>query len=266
MTIRELLGLHNASDKPVGVEIEVESDNVIPRLTGGTSDWVEKMDGSLRGVSNREYVFKEPLGMEESFKAIDDLSNFFRDESVQVTDSVRASTHIHINVLDMSVEELRTFMTCWFILEEPTIDRLCGIGRKGNHFCLSAKDSELSSLNFNKMTRRGILHDVPVNHLKYSATNFASVINIGSVEFRAMRTTTNTSKVKALIKLLLTVKENSLLFHSPGNVIEQFSIGGEINFLRQMTGDLSKLFEPFDRNLVKSLRNGTRTAQEIAFF
>lgn len=93
----------------LGVEVEVETlKGELPRIHDDLAAWNVTHDGSLRGES-AEYVFKEPLGP-------------------------RASVHVHVNVLEMTKQQLDNFLYSYLLLEDVLMS-FCGEGREGNRFC-----------------------------------------------------------------------------------------------------------------------------------
>lgn len=260
--IYELVPGNTPEFKGVGIEIEMEALNMLPERA--PAGWSKTMDGSLRGHDSGEFVLKGPRHKVEAFASLDTLSRSLKTAGTRVDDSVRAGIHIHIDVSDMSYLEMYCYATCYYILEELMVE-FCGRGRSGNHFCLRAVDADVILQHVCNSIRQENLYDYLSNeNIRYASLNYNSMFKFGSLEFRAMRTTTDFQKIKTWIKILLRLKENSRLFESPRQIVEQFSLGGEINFLRQVLGDLSENFSGM-KDVEQRMINGVRLAQEIGY-
>lgn len=260
--VRDIVGLGNGPKGLIGIEIEVESKNQLPHPP---QYWQVTMDGSLRGAYNAEYVLQEPLSVKAAGSAIDHLKELMELVGAKAKDSVRAGVHIHMNMLGASLGQLWTLATCYYVLEEALTTRFCGDGRAGNHFCLRAIDADVLTFEVTEAIRKGRMDRLAGDHIRYSALNYNSLFRHGSLEFRALRTPIDFDRIKTWIDLLVALKENSKLFRNPQEVIAQFSMGGEINFLRQMLGPLAEELRPFDLDLERMLQRGVRVAQEIGY-
>jgi len=258
-TVGDIFGFSQIKGE-VGVEVEVEASNVIPSQDYFKSYWQRMHDGSLRGNDTAEFIFIEPKTEEVSYRAINYLSKRLKDFNTNVLDSVRAGVHVHINVREMNLTQLWTFVTCYYVLEELLTD-WCGDGRQGNHFCLRAKDAEFVIHKVVHIIRNNDLGEFNAESVRYAALNFNSLRKFGTLEFRALRTPQDFSKINSWVKTLLNIKRNSHLFTNPRSVVENFSINGEETFLNAVLGDEAKLFGN-DRMI---LRGGVRIAQEIAY-
>ncbi|MHA2086324.1 MAG: amidoligase family protein, partial [Candidatus Thorarchaeota archaeon] len=102
----------------------------------------------------------------------------------------------------MTNKQLWTFVTCWFVLEELVTDMMSGEGRSGNHFCLRAVDAEALLDSISKYLSTGDRTYISGDEIRYSALNLCSLRKFGSLEFRAMRTTTKVYKIKRWINIL----------------------------------------------------------------
>lgn len=265
MQLKDLLRLAEYPKEELGIEIEMEGHNYLPSRDAVNPVWQRTVDGSLRGRDNAEYVLPKPLNKRAAFVAIDFLRDRLKEKASRINDTVRAGVHVHVNVLGATLREMWTFVTCYYVLEELLTDRFCGEGRSGNHFCLRAVESDVLPYLVGKTVNRQDLRLFQTDDIRYAALNYTSLHRHGSLEFRAMRTPTDLNKIKTWIDILLSIKENSKMFKSPKEVVEVFSMGGEVNFMRQLLGPLSKELGPEDADMTASLRRGVRIAQEIAY-
>lgn len=272
MRLSDKVGDHfrfrNAVNGEVGIEIEMEARNAFPPVENTSYYWNKEHDGSLRGEYNIEYVLKKPLKIKFAIKALDKLSAELEEYDTEVEDSVRAGTHIHINVRDLTFLELWVMVTCWYVLEELLTHTMCGEGRKGNHFCLGVQDADAVLYKVTNILKGNHAFDkLKGGDLRYSALNFSSLFKYGSLEFRALRTPQNFDEIKVWMCILLAIKENSKLFRNPRQVVENFSYGGERNFLRQILGNENAniVLERDPDGWERKMKRGVRIAQEIAY-
>ena len=245
----------------VGVEIEIEATNNIPsRESFEDTPWQRVRDGSLRGYDNAEFVFRNPLKEADALEAVDTLSSALDNYDTALLDSVRTGVHVHINVQSMTMKQMWTFVTCYYILEEILTD-FCGEGRQGNHFCLRAMDADAVVARVASSIARDDTYPICEESVRYAALNFNALHKFGSLEFRQLRTPMDFEKVKTWIKVLLSVKRNSEMYPNPQAVVENFSFGGEVAFMRAMLGEHVHNFN-IDND---KLRRGVRIAQDIAY-
>lgn len=241
----------------VGVEVEIEGEN-LPRAP---KQWVSTHDGSLRG-EGREYVLRVPLSKEDAFKALDSLERAYERNETISYQSIRESVHIHINVQDMEILHLFNFITLYLTLEEILVS-YCGPSREGNLFCLRASDAKylpraLKGLILSK-NFRGFADD----NFRYASMNISSIPKFGSLEFRAMRGTTDFSEIKTWIELLLLVKNKSFEYLNPTQIIQSVSEAEYETFVRGVLGEYFYLFK--DKDVEGMARRGVRNAQIIAY-
>jgi len=264
--IGDYFGFGDLEEKVVGIEIEMEADTEFPDSKETRYYWIKEHDGSLRGEYNIEYVLRKPMPKKSAMRALDKLALALKQYDTEVVDSVRAGTHVHINVRDLSFLEMWTMVTCWYIVEKLLTHTMCGEGRVGNHFCLGVEEADVVLFEICKVLRGQRMGRLDKDEVRYSALNFVSLFNYGSLEFRAMRTPINFEEIKQWVDILLAIKENSKLFPHPRHVIENFSYGGERNFLRQLLGnENAEMVMRRDPDWERKLKKGVRLAQEIAY-
>lgn len=225
----------------IGIEIEAEGKNL---QIVETDLWRTEKDGSLRGnfpESAAEYVLKKPLPRNLVGTALDELIQLQKDATLSF--SFRTSVHIHINVGDLTEEQLRCFAYAYVLLEEPLIN-FCGKSRKANRFCLRIQDAERTLLHLQNFYERGIetLKAVSGDDIRYSAMNLAAIYKYGSMEFRAMRGTLDKGVIKNWISALLAVKDWSIKQETPKQIFDHFQTIGPDGFLTEVLGELSPQF------------------------
>lgn len=265
--VGEYFGFDQLNKRVVGIEVEIESDRRLPSRVATGYYWNREHDGSLRGVFNAEYVLRQPLEEHKALRALNKLTEALKESGTIPNDSVRAGTHIHINVRDLTFLEMWSMVTCWYVIEKLLTHTMCGEGRVGNHFCLGAEDADAVLFEVRGVLRGDHIRKLGRDNIRYSALNFVALGKYGSLEFRAMRTPQDFNKIKLWMNILLALKENSKLFPTPRHVVENFSFGGERNFLRAILGNENAeiVIERDLKGWKKKLKKGVRIAQEIAY-
>ena len=240
----------------IGIEIEVEGYNF-----EGAEGWKVVLDHSLgRGV---EYVLGIPCKIWE----VDDFLSYV-EEAVEKGDrvqSVRAGVHVHINVQELNVVQLYTFITAYLCYEDALV-KWCGPEREGNLFCLRARDAEFLLDFIIKSIKTGKM-DKHLNHddLRYASINLKSIFTYGSLEFRAMRSDGDFDGLSRWIKMLYALKTNSIKFANPAELINGLSEMSIPNLTDSLFGDMADEVKcvPDYTNLVIDCVRGS--AQDIAF-
>ncbi len=257
MIIRDLLGLSTTKGR-FGIELEIEGSS-LPRLA--PSRWRTDIDGSLRGEAF-EYVTPTPLDKVEAFNRLDYIKKHFNDNGATINKSVRAGTHVHVNVQELTPLQVYTLATLYFVLEGVLI-KWCGPSREGNLFCLRASDAEHIVFKVEDAIERRDITVLNDTNIRYCSLNFCSLFTYGSLEFRGMAGTQNFDDVKDWINLLDDVYTTSLTFSDPYSVIEAFSGYGVDDFIPRVLPNSHHLLDL--TNAEELLFRGVRAVQSIAY-
>lgn len=214
----------------IGLEFENETleEFLLPEIPG----WNNHEEQSLRNFGF-EYVLRSPRSMEKLKKPVGAYFNNL-GESLggigKLLNSRRTSTHVHFDsTLLTPIEILNISLVYWLI--EPLLSEFCGEVRKGNHFCLSAKDT-LANI---RSLRRGVVEGniwesiVFSNEYRYASLNLASVYKFGSMEWRLMRGLSEENTLWTWIKILSAIRKYGLSLKNPRELY--------IKFLREMTAE-----------------------------
>lgn len=218
MKIFEILSCHSDYVKPtlashplivsnemLGLEIELE--NVSSRLR--SLYWVEKADGSLRN-QGREFVFRGPLGGVDLFKALTEAGRHFHE--IQPAATWRCSTHVHMDVRDMNVNELKNLILLYTIYEE-VLYTCSGYNRYKNNFgpAFGFAQSQITKLSRAWGLSGGhFIDNILGCWSKYSSLNLLPIGRFGSVEFRIANALTTTGDLIRLCNRFLLLKEWAL--------------------------------------------------------
>jgi hypothetical protein len=245
----------------VGLEIEVEGSDLPPTNTGSTY-WRITKDNSLRGVDNREFVFKKPLSLSYIRDALKELEGLFKEFDSEVDYSHRAGIHCHINVQNLTLRQLVSFLTLYAIYEESFIN-FCAPSRKGNHFCLSMSDASYLITRIREVLTKGDLRGFVDDDLRYASMNVTSLSKYGSVEFRALESTPDQDKIYNWCAMLISLREYAKTVVNPTDLFAQASGTGPEGFSKQVFG----LFYPVikDQITYETFYNGIRNIQHAIY-
>lgn len=193
-----------------GVELELEGCPV--RLERGrTYDAVAGFpmpagvtaheDGSLRN-NGIEFV-TAPLSGAGLVSAVEGIMRVACD--LQLRESGRAGLHVHINVLDLTVDQWIDFLKV-YTLVEPLIYQWVGAGRRESIYCrpwysVDRFDSDLR--NFVGFLKRGVLDRL---NSRYYGLNINSSSKHGTLEFRHMPDTMDAERIYTWINIIQTMK------------------------------------------------------------
>jgi hypothetical protein len=245
----------------VGVEVEVEADSEIWDPYDSTC-WNLVSDNSLRGYYNGEYVLKTPLPKKAAINAVNLLASKLKGSGVN--DSFRAGVHIHVNVRDLTFDQLMSFYAYCMIIDEAFVD-WCGPTRRGNHFCLRVKDAEYALWEFVNAYKKGHVKHLLSDNIRYSSINLKPLYSYGSVEFRSLQTKPGLKNIQPAIELLLHLKQKAVETYDPKFITESFSGIGPIPWCKELLGSHYNLFKD-QPDIERKLWEGMRLAQDLIFF
>lgn len=245
--------------REVGIEIEVEGFNLPQNPPMG---WRAEYDGSLHGES-MEYVFKNPVPRGKVGTMLDRLTDKFKEMDTGVRDTGRAGVHVHINIRDLTRNELYNFITLYLIFEDILV-KYRGDLREGNLFCLRTRDAEgiLDYLR-DSITYKDLYH-LDTDQIRYASINCKAICQYGSLEFRAMRSTVDMDVLNNWVKILLSLKDASKLYKNPIDIVSNMSLTGYTGFIQSVFGELLSSL-PLDEGWELSVLEGVRRAQNIAY-
>lgn len=217
MNIAELLNKKFVEGE-YALEIEVEG-RALPYVENRY--WVTTQDGSLRGEA-QEYISNGPQLKAKLPTAIDTLLKHFEDNGSVLNMSYRTSVHVHMNILNLTLEELIALVYLYYVYEELLV-KFCGDGRVGNRFSLRLRDAEgiLDNVLHAFKDNAGVLRyhagsrqraEAYGNEVRYSALNLAAIPKFGSLEFRSMRGTTDKDVLLMWVDLLDCLKQAAQRF------------------------------------------------------
>src|SRR3990167_10439677 len=177
----------------VGVEVEVENVlSIDPGLLLCFWDMTE--DGSLRNNGREFRTWACPLLYMEPA-----LRQLFYGLNSDIDFSKRCSIHVHIDVRQLTLEQLVGMMLTYTAVEN-LLFRFASLERRRNIFCVPVTETRLLTSTWSD----------PINMLmginqvwqKYSALNMLPIQKFGTIEFRQMPGTANVKQLLIWIDLL----------------------------------------------------------------
>ena len=265
LTIREAFSLKKTVGD-VGVEIELEALSALPTGKYTPTGWRDESDDSLRGYS-REYVMSKPVPLEKVQILLNSLKEALDKHEAKPIYSPRAGVHVHINVQELTSEQVIRFALAYYCLDD-VMTRFCGTDREGNHFCLRLRDAQYPIFEIEKMVNAIDLLCFNTDVIRYSTLNFKSLFSYGSIEFRAMASQPDLSKIYEWCDMLLRIKDYAVGLPDRKQIARDVSLLGPEGFLHSIMGDDNyKLlaYPEMERTIRRSMRliQGPIYGQEI---
>lgn len=197
-----LSGLVSSLDY-VGVEIEMED----ARRWGSMPLWEISSDGSLRN-GGMELKFARPYNGTHILSALDELDA--ASKRARATFNDRCSLHVHIDVRDLTMQELSIFLNNYAYFEPHIFATIVPPSRRSNNFCVPYSQSSHKLAMIGRAVSSGSareLRRVLESCSKYDAVNLQAIQHFGSLEFRFFSGTTDKTEVLKAINLCLSFKE-----------------------------------------------------------
>lgn len=254
------------SSSLVGVEVELEGvANLRIEDPNFNAFWNTVDDGSLRG-GGREYVLSRPFAGNDLERALSLFDEHVAKSGHDIQVSERTSIHVHIDIRDLTFEQLTRYVSIYSIFEEALFN-LVGKTRSNNIFATSLANANgnLSKLGMaGSEPSRDEVHHIMMHFTKYSACNLAAVGKYGSLEFRNHEGTYDVARITKWINILLLIKEAAINMEIPvSEIFSNISCDGTERFFRSVFKEYSDELN-YD-NLEFDMYNGLRLAQDIIY-
>jgi hypothetical protein len=262
-----LFGVPEQEGNKIGIELELEGRNVGLQDVA-TRGWGRHMDGSLRGEAI-EYITNGAKEVPAAKSLVKDLFAKFKEHGVKFNDSIRTSTHVHLNFSDKPVKQAVNFFLLFTMLEE-VLQYYSGEDRKGNLFCISTREAEGIVGVLSSGLGKGDLSAFAGDRYKYAACNLSTLYKFGTVEVRTMRGANSAEQVNKWIDILNDLYKYSLeKMRSPVDLITRLSLLGAEALMREIFApdNYRELIGSFPaiRTLHHSLMEGARIFQIMAY-
>lgn len=186
-----------------GVEIELEGITArAPRF----NYWTAKGDGSLRN-RGMEFVCSSPWGGRDLYNAAIEIDGWLF--TAQPEDTWRCSTHVHVDVRDMTVPQLKRMILAYAVYER-ILFKCSGFHRYKNNFCVAlgfAQELVTTLSNAWALPDNQFINRLTGNWDKYSSINMLPIQQFGSVEFRISEAKWRKGRLIRLVNRFLSLKE-----------------------------------------------------------
>lgn len=264
--VSDITGVRQVDGIKFGVELELEGRNV------GLQDvavrgWQRHADGSLRGESV-EYTSANARDLADLKKDVENLFSKFKQHNVKFNDSIRTSTHVHLNFSDKPFKKVVNFFALFTMLEE-VLQYYSGEDRKGNLFCISSREAEGIIDVLVGVIAAGNPHPFAGDRYKYAACNLSTLYKFGTVEVRTMRGATSAEQVNTWVEILNDMQAYALKMEAPADLIGRLSLLGAPGLMQEIFtpknyAELRGTF-PAVQDLGQSLLDGARLLQVFAY-
>ena len=186
----------------IGIEVEVENAG---RAQVEPIVWYQKSDGSLRN-NGIEWV-SYPLPTNQIERALTWLYKYVLHSKVDF--SIRTSIHIHLNVRNMTPDQVRSLIIAYMAVEK-LLFKFEGTGRYKSIFCVPLEECSLLDI-LNTYIENDFHGDF---WMKYTAFNLCPIMSFGTVEFRHMHGTKDFKKIMDWISLIQRLELYARTFSS----------------------------------------------------
>lgn len=246
-----------------GVEIEFELRGELRGVDGSPislKHWRKEAEGS---VQNGLELVSAPLAINDMNRELDKIAKVMNENNrvIDLVDSPRAGVHIHVNMQDKTWRQLTISALIYYILENALVEN-CGKDREGNLFCLRLSDASGIKERLQYLPDQYQLMNSNGN-LRYSALNFDSLFNFGTLEWRPLRTPVDFREIKPWLEAMNRIFREEH-FDNPYHMMETVSADGPIAFARKVLGPQFSLIER-NKNLVNQIQQGVWDVQDVVF-
>lgn len=194
-----------ATSRLVGIELELENAaNVQP-----TAFWNCINDHSLRN-SGRELVLYNPVGGRDLRNALHELGGIlYHNQQLEATE--RTSLHVHVDIRDLTIQQISNILVT-YIATESALYKMGGKSRYDNIYCPGVTAAleqiqlmrKITSLSADQFT------DAVYSWCKYTGINLRPIEQFGSIEFRAHEGTTDVTRIRNWVNVLLTMVQYAI--------------------------------------------------------
>lgn len=266
--IHQIFSVPGNAKGEIGIELETIGKRLPLDHFHETNLWKIVPDQSVKprpGEEAREYVLRQPIGRAKVEQALTELLNEFKLHNSEVAEGrLSNSTHIHINAQQLTMVQVYTWLTLYFIFEELLV-RWAGEDRIGNLFCLRAKDAEGLIHLLKTCAKQDEFQSFKLNSYRYAAANVVALTKYGSLEFRALRGTANKDVLLLWINTLLAIKDKALEYRDPVAVLADFSQRSCLGMIRHVLPLDMQNFVLTQRDVIDVMYEGARLAQDFVF-
>ena len=236
-TIEPLLEL--IQDKTTHVGIEVEVENMQRGVRIDDVFWSIKEDNSLRN-NGLEFVSWVLVGNQIPYAVL----NLMQALPNEASFSQRTSVHIHVNVRDLTPDDLAKLLLVYLTIER-LLYRFVGANRDKNIFCVPLHELGMPEKLFTSLKQIGREPLYQTENTRYSGLNFDPCLKFGSVEFRQLHGTRDPVRLLTWINLLLCIRKFAIATEMTALIAEILALNTTSaykHYAQKIFGDLLMLF------------------------
>lgn len=260
MILSDIISFRNNVKGDVGLEFEYEYRRGVDPVIIEDEYWRTTGDGSLRnGV---EYVLSRPIPIDSVEKCVKSFMKGLDKSSIRPT--YRAGTHVHINVRDLTPRQIINYFVLYVIFEQCLIEHF-NPQRRNNLFCLTTEVANGYTDIVNEIVRSGNVASFDTDTIRYSSINLKPVRRYGSVEFRALESTTDVDKICGWVRALYQLKEAAKNYDHPVQIMEAVSAGNLEGFTYEVLGRGIGMLVFNVNNSQYKIRTGIINAQDVCY-
>lgn len=222
----------------VGIELELENVNNAQELPY----WAVKQDNSLR--NGIEYVLDQPYGGASLQAALD----AYYQANLRFENTLRTSSHIHVNVLDTELDAVRVMAMFMYMIEDGFYN-VIEADRKWSGYSMPL--SEMNSYRLRQILsapypeQQGVIRGnlcPPRNQERYYGFNLAATAKYGTVEFRYFPGGPQRHELESWIDFCLAVKRLGVEIATPVALIDRINNEKDVVdlLLDKLPGDWGK--------------------------
>lgn len=173
----------------IGLELEMEGNIA---FDDPPKYWTIHKEGSLKD-GGCELVLREPLPIAKLQSALDSAAHALKP--FKVKQSIRTSTHVHINMQEATPRQVYSVIMAWYLIEDMVIATQ-GTNRQGNLFCLGINNAEaILEFLLQDLYQGTIFRASGDQELRYAALNISAITKFKSLEFRFLKGMTDMAEV-----------------------------------------------------------------------
>lgn len=212
------------SNRLIGIEVEVENAQA---LRGTVFKYWNVIDDSSLRNNGVEILLRQPMCGADLLAALNELQSIFA-ECPSINVSERCSVHVHVDVRDLDHTVVASVLAA-YIGVESGLYKLGGKNRYDNIYCPGVT----SALEQTELMRRvvrgngGDFASACNEWCKYTGVNLRSIIQRGSIEFRAHEGTLEVSRIEQWVRVLQRLFVYAELVADPDAILAHVQEGWE---------------------------------------
>lgn len=176
-------GRKTKSNIPVGIEVELEYVEILNYI----ENWKTERDGSLK-INGAEFTIPVYNNQVKQY-----LTYLF--DRIKAKNTSRCSIHVHVNILDFNIEQIKTLILLYSIFEN-TLYRYSG-KRWDSNFCVPVQSHFFSTIDV-----INIFENARNYFPKYSGLHIIPEAKYGTAEFRHMSGNMNIDFIDSWVQIV----------------------------------------------------------------